>query len=129
MELGLALFGEKQAFSSKVHAIRFVTTEGISQNVTETYTCLFDEHSKLFFVNIGKSSIQSFKQSTYLNLVKLAELKQAVKVYFIVTRDNNDKSEYRKAFKLIDLKRVPTDEKKVIFKSDTDYLVYAKEII
>ena len=105
-----------------------MTTEGLNQEVLQSYSCIFDEDAKLFFINIGQNEIKGFQRSTFINSVKLAEMKGATKVFFIVSRSNKDKSEYRKAFKLIDLKRIPTDEKKAIFKSDNDYLVYGKEI-
>lgn len=128
IELGTTLFGEQGTYGSNTKVIRYVTTEGLNQEVLQSYTCIFDEVTKLFFVNIGMYGVRGFQQSTYINSVKLAEMKGANKVFFIVNRSNKDTSEYRKAFKLIDLKRVSTDEKKTIFKADNDYLVYAREL-
>jgi hypothetical protein len=108
--------------------IKFVTTEGLNQDVLQSYTCLFDEESKLFFVNIGCNDSKGFLKSTFVNSVELAKSNNAEKVYFVVARSNPDKSQYRKDFKLVDLKRVTSDEKRAIFKSDSDHLVYSREI-
>lgn len=107
--------------------IQFNITEGLQQDLFQTYTCLHDEDAGFFFVHIDKNSIKGFKQTTFTNVIKLAEMKKVAKVYFVVSRENPDKSEYRKSFKLIDLKRVTSDEKKAIFKPDTDCLIYSRE--
>jgi hypothetical protein len=111
-----------------VQTIKFVTTQGLNEEKMQSYTCLLDETAKMFLVNIGKSSVEGFVKSTFMNVVKLAKCKNATKIYFVVSRDNPDKSAYRKAFKQVDLKRVSTDEKKTIFKKETDSLVYSKEM-
>lgn len=125
-ELGSALFGENGPLDSNVKVIRYVTTEGLNEEVLQSYTCLHEEDSGHLFVNIGTNTVRGFKQSTYMNAIKLGEIKGASKVYFIVARDNPDKTEYRRAFQLLDLKRVSSEEKKTLFKSEVDYLVYAR---
>ena len=63
-----------------------------------------------------------------MNIINLATLKMGSKVFFIVERANKDAQAYRKAFKVADLKRVSTSEKKQCFKSNVDAMVYFKEL-
>lgn len=115
-------------FSDTIRTIKLTSTVGLEEEDFQTYTCMHDEVTNLFYVNIGMNSCEGFLQSTFVNAVKLAEQKGATKVYFIVNRDNKDRSQYRKDFKMIDLKRVSSDEKKAIMES-SDFLVYSRELI
>jgi hypothetical protein len=126
--MGASLFGDG-FINSALCNIRLVTKAGINEDVMQSYICLFNEETNNFFVKIGLSPVEGFVKSTFINIMKLASNKGATKVYFIVDRDNQDKTEYRKAFKLIDLKRVSSDEKQAIFKQETDYLVYAIDTV
>ena len=111
-----------------MRVIKFISTDGIAQDMFQSYTCLLDEDSGLFFIHIGENSIEGFTQSTFTNAIKLAKMKSASKVFFIVARDNPNKSEYRDAFKLIDLKRVSSVEKKAVFRPDTNCMIYSKKL-
>eukprot|EP00345_Euplotes_harpa_P007790 CAMPEP_0168349270 /NCGR_PEP_ID=MMETSP0213-20121227/20305_1 /TAXON_ID=151035 /ORGANISM="Euplotes harpa, Strain FSP1.4" /LENGTH=174 /DNA_ID=CAMNT_0008359157 /DNA_START=346 /DNA_END=870 /DNA_ORIENTATION=+ len=124
--LETVLFGNEKLLDFTVKTIRFVTTEGINQDVMQKYICINDETTGMFFVNIGYCSVEGFQRATFINLMNLAEGKKASKVYFIVCRDNKDLKEYRKSFKTLDLQRVSRKEKASFSLNNDDFLMYSR---
>lgn len=58
----------------------------------QSFTCLFEEDKKRFFVLLGDITIDKFTKSTYLNLVSFAEKQGANSMVLIQNRDHSQRS-------------------------------------
>lgn len=127
MKLMSSIFGENEPDDTAISIFKVVSTVGIKQEEFQSYTCIYEKSNGYIIVNIGDLSIKGFENITYINIVNIAIQKQANKVYFVVSRSNLDSAAYRDVFKLLDLKRTSTKEKKSVMSGLADSLVYSKD--
>lgn len=90
---------------------------GLSGTTTvATYPCILT--ASRFFVWLGSTSISVFDKSTFMNLTNLAEKEGAKEMYLVLERQNPQKQNFRKMFRVIDAERLTAAQTQELIKKD-----------